>query len=105
MSAPEAGPLQEPSFDEPWQAEVFALAVALNERGLFGWGEWVRAVAAQPKGAAYADWLAALEQVLAAKGIAAPDEISGLARDWQASARATPHGRPIELRRGAAQAK
>ena len=29
-----------PVFHEPWEAEAFALAVSLNERGLFTWKEW-----------------------------------------------------------------
>ena len=37
---PEPGP-----FEEPWQAQVFALAVSLSERGLFTWGEWAEALA------------------------------------------------------------
>ena len=27
-------------FDEPWQAEVFALTTHLNESGLFTWPDW-----------------------------------------------------------------
>ena len=29
-----------PVFREPWEAQAFALAVALHERGLFSWQEW-----------------------------------------------------------------
>ena len=29
-----------PVFHAPWEAEAFALAVSLNERGLFTWKEW-----------------------------------------------------------------
>ena len=29
-----------PVFSAPWEAEAFALAVSLNERGLFTWKEW-----------------------------------------------------------------
>jgi len=29
-----------PVFDEPWQAEVFAIALILHEKGLFTWQEW-----------------------------------------------------------------
>ena len=29
-----------PVFREPWEAEAFAMALALQERGLFTWGEW-----------------------------------------------------------------
>ena len=99
MSAPEPGHFDEPSFDEPWQAQVFALAVALNRRGLFDWGQWVRAVAAQPKGAAYEDWLGALEKILVDRGVVSADGLHRLADDWQASAEATPHGQLIELMR------
>ena len=28
------------AFDAPWHAEVFALAVHLNEGGYFDWPEW-----------------------------------------------------------------
>lgn len=41
-SAPEARP-----FDEPWQAEVFAMAVSLEQRGVFDWSEWTRALGAE----------------------------------------------------------
>ena len=30
----------EPVFDAPWQARAFALAVLLNEQGMFRWKEW-----------------------------------------------------------------
>jgi nitrile hydratase accessory protein len=30
----------EPVFDAPWQARAFAMAVHMNERGLFEWQEW-----------------------------------------------------------------
>jgi hypothetical protein len=29
-----------PGMDEAWQAHLFALTVALNERGLFSWSTW-----------------------------------------------------------------
>ena len=29
-----------PVFEAPWQAQAFAMAVRLNERGLFSWPEW-----------------------------------------------------------------
>ena len=41
-SAPEA-----PPFDEPWQAQAFAMAVSLNQRGLFSWSEWTKALGAE----------------------------------------------------------
>ncbi len=30
----------EPVFDAPWQARAFAMAVYLNETGVFRWNEW-----------------------------------------------------------------
>ncbi len=29
-----------PVFDEPWQAQAFAMALSLQQRGVFTWGEW-----------------------------------------------------------------
>ena len=36
----------EPNFTEPWEAEAFAMAVALHEGGLFSWEEWTQALSA-----------------------------------------------------------
>ncbi|MEQ8479596.1 MAG: nitrile hydratase accessory protein [Hoeflea sp.] len=94
-----------PVFAEPWQAQAFALAVALNERGLFSWSEWATALsrelagpgAAQDGGDYYAHWLAALETLLTEKGVAGPETVEALTTSWQRAARATPHGQPIRL--------
>jgi len=34
----------EPVFDSPWQARTFAMAVKLNESGIFTWSEWADAL-------------------------------------------------------------
>ncbi len=34
----------EPVFDSPWQAKTFAMAVKLNESGVFTWSEWAEAL-------------------------------------------------------------
>ena len=34
----------EPVFAEPWQAQAFAMALALHQRGLFSWPEWAEAL-------------------------------------------------------------
>jgi nitrile hydratase accessory protein len=94
-----------PVFSEPWQAEAFAIVVALNERGLFSWSEWADALSAEVKrpgaaqdGSDYYDcWLRALETLLAAKGVAGEGEIDTLAAAWERAAQATPHGKPILL--------
>ena len=70
----EAGPV----FAEPWQAQVFALAVQLSAAGHFTWTEWTTALGAQLQAAAdrgepddgsryFEHWLAALEQLVAEK--------------------------------------
>jgi hypothetical protein len=32
-----------PVFREPWEAQAFALALSLSERGVFSWKEWAAA--------------------------------------------------------------
>lgn len=98
----------EPVFRAPWQAQAFALTLALHERGAFAWGEWAEALAAairraQAGGDAdlgdtyYHHWLDALESLLIAKGLADPDRLHALEHAWEAAAARTPHGLPIEL--------
>ena len=38
-----------PVFREPWEAQAFAMTLALHERGLFTWNEWAAALAAEIK--------------------------------------------------------
>lgn len=94
-------PPSEPVFAEPWQAQAFAMTVALHERGLFTWPEWAAALSARIKadeGAEYyACWLAALEDLLGAKQPGSGAELAALAAAWQRAAHATPHGQPIRL--------
>jgi nitrile hydratase accessory protein len=100
LNAPEA-----PPFDEPWQAQVFALAVSLNQRGFFDWSEWTRTlgaeIGARPDRAGneayFQAWLSALEKMLVAKGVASDAELSDLVDAWREAAEATPHGQPIVL--------
>lgn len=100
-----------PVFREPWEAQAFAMAVRLHEAGHFSWTEWAKALADQIRQAQaagdpdlgdtyYRHWLAALERLVASKGLVGIDELAERKRAWEAAARATPHGRPIELGRG-----
>lgn len=100
-----------PVFAAPWQAQAFAMTLALYERGLFTWPEWAQALAgrivadpAQPgedaNDAYYRQWLAALEDMVARKGAGSPTELAVLQRAWDRAADRTPHGQPIELRPG-----
>jgi nitrile hydratase accessory protein len=99
-----------PVFREPWQAQAFAMAVRLYEAGCFTWTEWADALAAQIRAAQtagdpdlgdtyYHHWLAALEQLVATKGLVTGDELARRKGEWAEAARNTPHGEPIELGR------
>ena len=98
---PEIAP--EHPFDEPWQARAFALAVALHERGAFGWDEWAATlsgtIADEPARPYWLHWLAALERIAVAKGLSDADAIAGMARAWREAADRTPHGEPVTLDR------
>jgi nitrile hydratase accessory protein len=96
-----------PVFDEPWEAKVFAMAVRLQERGLFTWPEWTDALGAEiATGTAatgnsyYEHWLHALEALLNRKGVASPDELARYCAAWGRAAARTPHGLPVELSDG-----
>jgi nitrile hydratase accessory protein len=95
-----------PVFRAPWEAQAFGLTRALHERGFFTWREWTDALSAEIKAAGppddgeryYEYWLAALEKLAAAKGLVTIAEMLRRKDDWDAAARATPHGKPIELK-------
>jgi nitrile hydratase accessory protein len=93
-----------PVFAEPWEAQAFAMAVKLNEAGVFQWGEWAETLGAelkaQPERPYYESWLAALERLVEAKGVMTEDERRARVEDWERAAKATPHGQPIVLSRG-----
>ena len=97
-----------PVFRAPWEAQAFALAVALQERGLFSWGEWAvtlgeeiaRAQAAGDPDTGetyYGHWLATLERLVADKGVTDRATLARYHDAWDRAADRTPHGKPIEL--------
>lgn len=93
-----------PVFREPWEAQAFAMAVALHEAGCFSWSEWAQALGreiARPGGeqtAYYEHWLAALERLVEEKGILDAPLLLRRREEWRAAAEATPHGEPILMR-------
>jgi len=98
----------EPVFREPWEAQAFVMALALHERGVFTWPEWAAALAEEIHSAQaagdpdlgttyYRHWLAALEKLVTAKGIASSDALTRYRDAWDHAADRTPHGTPIEL--------
>ena len=98
-----------PVFAEPWEAQAFAMALALHERGLFRWPEWAAMLGDEIKRAQdagdpdagdtyYRHWLAALERMVAEKGVTDQATLVRYYNAWDRAADRTPHGRPIELR-------
>jgi nitrile hydratase accessory protein len=101
----------EPVFLEPWHAEIFSLAVALNRKGVFTWCEWVdsfttamREIPADegegPETAYYRRWLVALERLVAQRGLSSSEEMARRKEEWRRAYLRTPHGQPIALERG-----
>jgi nitrile hydratase accessory protein len=99
---------QGPVFCEPWEAQAFAMALALQQRGLFTWGEWASALGQEIKRAQaagdpdagdtyYRHWLATLERMVAEKGVASEETLRRYREAWDRAADRTPHGRAIEL--------
>jgi nitrile hydratase accessory protein len=98
----------EPVFREPWEAQAFAMALALHQRGLFTWSEWAATLADEIKRAQaagdpdtgetyYRHWLATLERIVAEKGVASTEALMRYRDAWNRAAERTPHGKPIDL--------
>ena len=98
-----------PVFREPWEAQAFAMALALHERGLFTWKEWAEALGGEIRRAQsagdpdtgetyYRHWLSTLERLVAEKGVATSETLHRYRDAWDHAADRTPHGAPIELK-------
>ncbi len=97
-----------PVFREPWEAQAFAMAVLLQERGVFTWSEWAAVLGDEIKRAQaqgdpdtgatyYRHWLAALERVVSEKKLTNVVTLAHYREAWKRAADRTPHGKPIEL--------
>ena len=97
-----------PVFCEPWEAQAFAMTLALHDQGLFTWTEWAAALSAAIKQAEasgdcddgstyYQHWLSAIEQLVGGKGVASEQALAERRDAWDRAAHATPHGQPILL--------
>jgi nitrile hydratase accessory protein len=97
-----------PVFNEPWEAQAFALAVRLSEAGCFTWSEWVTVLtqeigAAQVRGdpdlgkTYYQHWLNALERICVEKGLVGREDMRRRTEAWRCAYRQTPHGQPVEV--------
>ena len=97
-----------PVFAEPWQAQVFAMAVQLSSEGHFTWTEWTKALGEQLQAAVdrsepddgsryFEHWVAALELLLADKNLTDSAALRERKEAWVEAYLHTPHGQPVEL--------
>ena len=96
------------AFSEPWEAQAFAIVVALSDRGYFSWEEWSNTLAevisrAEAEGGPsdgsdyYVNWVTALEQILKHKNLADALSLASLKAEWEEAYKLTPHGKPVSL--------
>ena len=98
-----------PLFREPWEAQAFAMALALYRGGVFTWPEWAATLGEEIKRAQaagdpdmghtyYRHWLNALERLVTEKRIADTPALLRYRAACDRAAQRTPHGQPIELK-------
>ena len=103
----------EKAFDAPWPAEVFALAVHLNEGGYFDWPEWagrfgknlaaaktVKIVAGERLDGSddyYQIWLQTLIELMQEKGLVDAKMLASIKAQWREAYLTTSHGEPVHL--------
>ncbi|MDE4305822.1 nitrile hydratase accessory protein [Phaeobacter gallaeciensis] len=96
------------SFDEPWQAQAFALVVALHKSGKFTWEEWVKTFSSHIKAEParpgestndtyYRQWMLALEEMANSLGDLTTERIDERVGEWRQAYLNTPHGNPVLL--------
>lgn len=93
-----------PVFREPWEAQAFALVVALHRAGHIAWPEWVATIAEEIRHAAddfgrsqdyYRHWLAALETIAEAKQFTGAGELDRRLHEIEATIEAL-HDHPAQ---------
>ena len=100
-------------FDAPWHAEVFALAVHLNEGGYFDWPEWAGRFGENLAAAKmvkigvgegldgsddyYQIWLQTLIELMQEKGLIDAKMLASIKAQWREAYLTTPHGKPVHL--------
>ena len=96
------------TFNSPWEAQVFALAVRLQETGILTKDTWARALASEIQQAGqrndpdlgdtyYHHWTRALEQVLINSSLVDGHEIEVRIEAWREAYANTPHGHAVLL--------
>jgi nitrile hydratase accessory protein len=98
----------EAELTEPWQAEALALSIALQETRLITPADWSEALGSEIEKARaagdpadgttyYSHVVAALERLVATKGLLAREALERRRQDWEEAYRRTPHGQPVNL--------
>lgn len=96
------------NLTEPWQAEVLALSIALQETGHFSPAEWAKILGAEIEKARvagdpadgstyYSHVLLALERIVAENALIPSEALQQRRNDWEDAYRRTPHGQPVTL--------
>ncbi len=99
----------QPVFDEPWQAEVLAIADTLVQNGMFSASAWSDALgaalkqaessgAADDQGTYYRCVLRALEGLVDMHSEIDQQAMTGKRKDWEQAYLLTPHGQPVKLK-------
>ncbi|GJL82834.1 MAG: nitrile hydratase accessory protein [marine bacterium B5-7] len=97
------------AFEEPWQAEILAMADTLVQRGLFTANCWSDALGLAIKEANdrnepdtqytyYQCALIALERLVAAHSVIKSADMTERRMDWENAYLSTPHGHPVHLK-------
>jgi nitrile hydratase accessory protein len=100
--------MDEPVFNEPWHAQLFAMTTHLSQVGVFTWPEWAECFGATLKrhGLAkeldggddyFTAWLEALEAMLKSKKLAVDKDILEMVGLWRDAYLQTPHGQPVSI--------
>lgn len=111
MNQPKTTRPADADFKEPWQAEAFALSIALQEAGHITPAEWsailgeeiekARATGDQADGTTYYQHvIAALERLVTERGLLTRSVLNQRRSDWEEAYRRTPHGQPVVLATG-----
>ncbi len=100
------------AFAEPWQAQLFAITVAMHEAGHFSWSQWAQALSeairrAQAQGdpdlgdTYWLHWLDALEDLLRNRQLASPLQLAGRRQALRAYSRVARSAALMNLSRSA----
>jgi len=97
-----------PAFEEPWHAQVLALAAAMVKAEKFTPDQWAQSLGAELETAKhnnaednddtyYHAVLCALENLSQSETAISFDELRQRKQDWETAYKNTPHGKPVLL--------